>query len=546
MITAHNLSISFNLNIILQDISFSINTADRIGLIGPNGCGKTTLLKILTIQLQPDQGHVSFNPTDLEIGYLPQSYEFPPDLSIEQLIADLIVDVSYLEQKLVSLAESVALQPDNEDVQNAYDSTLKKLEEYSPPRIHPQEIFETFHLHELPEGISVYQLSGGQKTRLGLAKILLEEPDVLVLDEPTNHLDIEMLEWLEGWIATFPGGVLVVSHDRTFLDNTVAKIFDLDPISHNIYQYPGNYSQYLEQYLNNQEKQLSAYRDQVYEIRKMKQDIAKTKNQAYRVEITTTSREPNVRRYAKKVARKAKSREKKLERYQDSDDRVEKPGQSWQMKVDFADAKHHSQRVANFVNLSVGYIQNNILISGFNHSITYGNRIALTGPNGGGKTTLLRTISGQIESLSGSINIGANVKIGYLTQEQESLSENLSALETIQQAANLGETEIRSFLHYFLFSGDEVFLPVKNLSFGERSRLQLASLIIQGCDFLLLDEPINHLDIPSRTQFEQALSQFDGTVLAVVHDRYFIQRFAGEIWILDDSGCIKINHVSRS
>jgi len=545
MITAHNLSISFNLNIILQDISFSINTADRIGLIGPNGCGKTTLLKILANQLQPDHGNVSFNPTDLEIGYLPQSYEFPRDLSIEQLIAELIVDVSYLEQKLVSLAESVALQPDNEDVQNAYDSTLKKLEEYSPPRIHPQEIFETFYLHELPEGISVSQLSGGQKTRLGLAKILLEEPDVLVLDEPTNHLDIEMLEWLEGWIATFPGGVLVVSHDRTFLDNTVAKIFDLDPISHNIYQYPGNYSQYLEQYLNNQEKQLSAYRDQVYEIRKMKQDIAKTKNQAYRVEITTTSREPNVRRYAKKVARKAKSREKKLERYQDSDDRVDKPGQSWQMKVDFTDAKHHSQRVAIFVNLSVGYIQNNILISGFNHSITYGNRIALTGPNGSGKTTLLRTISGQIESLSGSINIGANVKIGYLTQEQESLSENLSALETIQQAANLGETEIRSFLHYFLFSGDEVFLPVKNLSFGERSRLQLASLIIQGCDFLLLDEPINHLDIPSRTQFEQALSQFDGTVLAVVHDRYFIQRFAGEM-ILDDSGCIKINHVSRS
>jgi len=546
MITAHNLSISFNLNIILQDISFSINTADRIGLIGPNGCGKTTLLKILANQLQPDQGNVSFNPTDLEIGYLPQSYEFPPDLSIEQLIADLIVDVSYLEQKLVSLAESVALQPDNEDVQNAYDSTLKKLEEYSPPRIHPQEIFETFYLHELPEGISVSQLSGGQKTRLGLAKILLEEPDVLVLDEPTNHLDIEMLEWLEGWIATFPGGVLVVSHDRTFLDNTVAKIFDLDPISHNIYQYPGNYSQYLEQYLNNQEKLLSAYRDQVYEIRKMKQDIAKTKNQAYRVEITTTSREPNVRRYAKKVARKAKSREKKLERYQDSDDRVDKPGQSWQMKVDFTDAKHHSQRVAIFVNLSVGYIQNNILISGFNHSITYGNRIALTGPNGSGKTTLLRTISGQIEPLSGSINIGANVKIGYLTQEQESLSENLSALENIQQAANLGETEIRSFLHYFLFSGDEVFLPVKNLSFGERSRLQLALLIIQGYDFLLLDEPINHLDIPSRTQFEQALSQFDGTVLAVVHDRYFTQRFAGEIWILDDSGCININHVSRS
>ena len=540
MITAHNLSISYNLNTILQDVSFNVNSGDRIGLIGPNGSGKTTLLKLLTRQLQSDNGNVSYNPPDLRVGYLAQSYEFPPNMHPQELLSEIIVDPENLEEQLVSYAVLLANDPDNQDIQGAYDAALKKLEQYSPPHIHPQEIIEIFSLHQLPEGIMVSQLSGGQKTRLGLAKILLGVPDILILDEPTNHLDIATLEWLEKWIQSFPGGVMAVSHDRTFLDNTVNKIFDLDPNSHDIQQYQGNYSQYLDQYLKTQDKQLAEYRDQVYEIRKMRQDISKTKNQAYRVEITTTSREPNIRRYAKKVARKAKSREKKLDRYLDSDERVEKPGNSWQMKVDFSDDKHHSQRVAVFDNLCAGYSKDHYLISDFTHTINHGARIALTGPNGSGKTTLLRTISGELEPLSGSVRIGSNIQIGYLTQEQESLSNSLNALQTIQKSANISETEIRSFLHYFLFSGDDVFIPVEDLSFGERSRLQLASLIIQGCDFLLLDEPINHLDIPSRTQFEQALSQFDGTVLAVVHDRYFIQRFASEVWILDDSGRLSI------
>jgi ATP-binding cassette subfamily F protein 3 len=314
----------------------------------------------------------------------------------------------------------------------------------------------------------------------------------------------------------------------------------LDPITKNITQYQGNFSEYLEQYMNTQEKQIAAYKDQVYEIRKMKQDIAKTKNQAYKVEITTTSRQPNVRRYAKKVARKAKSREKKLDRYLNSPERINKPNRSWQMKVEFSDKKHHSQAIARFINLSVGYSENAILLTDFNHSIQHGTRISLTGANGSGKTTLLRTIAGNLEPISGSVIIGENIRMGYLAQEQETLSSEMNAFETIQEKAILDETDIRSFLHHFLFSGDDVFIPVEDLSLGERSRLQLAALIIEGCDFLLLDEPINHLDIPSRIQFEQALSQFDGTILAVMHDRYFIQRFANEIWILDNFGCIHI------
>ncbi|MGB5846664.1 MAG: ABC-F family ATP-binding cassette domain-containing protein, partial [Anaerolineales bacterium] len=534
-----------NVKKVLQNVSFSINYPDRIGLIGPNGSGKSTLLKIISGQLEPDRGNITHNQTDLEVGYLPQAYEFPAGVSLQELFSELSDDYAYLEQELETLAKSVEHQPDNVDIQDAYDSILNKLENYQPPRVHPQEILETFNLNGLPEGILISHLSGGQKTRLGLASILIKNPALLIMDEPTNHLDITMLVWLEKWIKSFSGGVIIVSHDRTFLDNTVNKIIDIDPITHTIQQYQGNYSQYLEVYLDAQEKQSAAYRDQFYEIRKIKQDIAHTKNQAYRVEITSTSREPGIRRYAKKVARKAKSREKKLERYIDSEDRVDKPKQSWQMKVEFADDKHHSQHVVRFENLSVGYSDQNILIADINHSIRFGARIALTGSNGSGKTTLLRTISGQIKPISGSIHMGSKIQLGYLTQEQETLSDHLNALETIQQSANIDETEARSFLHSFLFSGDDVFLPVRDLSLGERSRLQLASLIIEGCDFLLLDEPINHLDIPSRTQFEQALSRFDGTVLAVIHDRYFIQRFANEIWILDDSGSLSINRTSQ-
>jgi len=525
---------------------------DRIGLIGPNGCGKSTLLKILTHQIEPDEGNITLNPPDLKIGYLPQACQYPAKFKTSELILELVGGPEYLETRLQIMAEELALKPDQAAVQDEYDQILKKLERYQPTRINPQEILEILKLKDIPDDLLVSQLSGGQKTRLGLAKILIDDPDLLILDEPTNHLDIAMLEWIEGWIQNFQGGVLLVSHDRTFLNNTVNIIFDLDPLKHSIQQYQGNYDQYLEQFMNQQDKMLAAYRDQIYEIRKMKQDIARTKNQAYQVETTTTSRQPGVRRYAKKVARKALSREKKLERYIHSENRVEKPKQSWQMKVDFQDRKHHSQQVARIENLSVGYAGFNPLIRDFSASIKYGERIALTGPNGRGKTTFLRTISGQIEPISGSIQIGKNIQLGYLSQEQEFLEDDLNALDIILQTANLSETDARSFLHHFLFTGDEVFIPVQDLSYGERSRLQLSMLIVRGCDFLLLDEPINHLDIPSRTQFEKALSEYNGTVLAVVHDRYFIQRFADVLWILDESGSLtqstwddmsRINHL---
>ncbi len=413
------------------------------------------------------------------------------------------------------------------------------IENLDPSLAHYREdILRALGLADLPAGTRLGELSGGQKTRLGLARLLVSKPQLLLLDEPTNHLDIQMLEWLEGWLVDYTtsrvGGsataALVISHDRTFLDRTVTRILELDGETHRLREYPGNYSDYIEQVTGEQQRQMAAYKDQVYEVRRMKQDIARTKQHSLRVELSTTSRQPGVRRIAKKVARKAKSREKKLDRYLESDERVEKPKQGWQMKLEFEGQPHQSQAVLLLNELAIGYPGRPALLTGINGSIRLGERIVLSGPNGCGKTTLLRTVVGLLEPAEGSLRLGSSVRTGYMSQEQELLDPGLNAVETIQLFAPMAESEARSFLHYFLFSGDDALRPAQELSFGERSRLILASLVVQGCNFLLLDEPINHLDIPSRERFEQALAQYDGTILAVVHDRYFIERFASRVW----------------
>jgi ATP-binding cassette subfamily F protein 3 len=526
MLTAHHISKSYNINKVLEKISFTINPGDKVGLIGPNGCGKTTLLKIFTGQLEPDEGVITFNPPNPKIGYLAQGLDAPQSATIGRMINRALGDPENINQEVDKLAQALSKEPMRKDLQTSYDQALQKLEAYQPPTLHPKFILKQFDLEAIPDNEFVANLSGGQKTRFSLALIIISEPDILILDEPTNHLDIGMLNWLETWINKFAGGVLIVSHDRTFLDNTVDKIIDLNPETHNIREYKGNYSDYLEQYLLEHEHQITKYKDQVAEIRRIRQDIASTKRNAYHVEITTTSRNPGPRRYAKKVARKAKSREKKLERFLASDERIEKPKQTWQMKLEFPDKNHQSQDVLVLQDLSIGYESQKPIIENIN----------MTGPNGGGKTTLLRTISGSLPILSGKVKLGPSIQLGYMSQEQDNLEQGINVLEAIQSQAAIDETEARSFLHYFLFAGDAALRQVEDLSYGERARLALATLVIQGSNFLLLDEPINHLDIPSRSLFEQALTQFDGTVLAVVHDRYFINRFANELWILDEGG----------
>jgi ATP-binding cassette subfamily F protein 3 len=529
MLSAHHLSKSYGIHTVLHDITFSISAGGRLGLIGPNGCGKSTLLRILAGIESPDSGAVAHTRPGLRLGYLSQGCELNPSLTLAEACAP--GSARRPEDELAEIAARLATDPADENLQQAYDEALTRLSTFD---LRPEEVLDSLGLSGVPPGTKVGMLSGGQKTRLMLARLLLARPNLLLLDEPTNHLDIAMLEWLESWLECFPGAALIVSHDRTFLDNTVSRILDIDVETHTAREYTGNYSQHLEQFLAERQKQWDEYRDQVAEVRRMKQDIARTKQQSLQVELSTTPRQPGVRRIAKKVAQKAASREKKLERYLDSDERVERPKPSWQIKLEFKALEHQSRDILVTDGLSVGYPGHAPLLAGLHLHIRAGERLALTGPNGCGKTSLLRTIAGKLEPAAGSLRTGTSVRLGYMTQEQEHLDLAKSPLETIQSAGTFNETEARHFLHFFLFAGDDPLRPCGEMSYGERTRLELALLVAQGCTFLLLDEPINHLDIPSRARFEQALAKYTGTVLAVVHDRYFVEQFATAIWLLED------------
>jgi len=517
---------------ILEHVSFVINPGDRVGLIGPNGCGKTTLLRIIAGQEQPDEGSVQFNPPDLRLGYLEQGLCYAGG----DTLGDFLRPGEAAAARVAQLAAALAQAEGAEQAQlmEAYSHALGELEVLERTRAPLHEVEATLAglgLDGMSLDTPIATLSGGQKTRLGLARLLTREPQILLLDEPTNHLDIEALEWLEAWLRDYAGAALLVSHDRTFLDQTVSRILDLEPQTHTVVEYVGNYSDYIEAWERDRRKQWARWREQQMEIRRVREDIGRTRNQALSVEQTTTSRQPGPRRIAKKVAKKAKARERKLERYLESQERVEKPVRSWRMKLDFEATPRSGQDVLILDDVTVGY-EGVPLIRGVDQVLCAGERVVLTGPNGSGKTTLLRAIVGQLTPLAGKVRLGANVKLGYYAQEQETLDPDSTPFKTIARVAAMSETDLRSFLHYFLFSGDEVFVPVKSLSYGERARLVLARLVATGCNFLLLDEPINHLDIPSRERFEQAMRAFEGTVLAVVHDRYFIRRFATCMWAI--------------
>jgi len=534
MLTAHHIDKSYGIQPILEDISFSISNSECMGLIGPNGCGKTTLIHILAGIEQPDSGTIVWTHPNLRVGYLAQAMQFDEEQTLQTALNLVTVSQVELEAEVASLASTLASDPDNVQVQSKYDSVLRQL---STANNQPSAILGPLGLAELPPDMPVNHLSGGQKTRLMLARVLLEDPHLLLLDEPTNHLDIEMLEWLEDWLNRFRGAALIVSHDRAFLDNTVTSILELDPTTHHIKSYPGNYADYLEQKMVEREKQIQAWQDQQDEIAQLHSAAAHIRG------LTRMKKGGKAdsgdkfakgffgNRATKNVAGRAKHIEARIEKLL-TEERIDRPRQNWQMKLDFGAPAHQSKDVLITENLAVGY--DRPLLTGLNLNIRAGQRITLTGPNGTGKTTLVRTIAGRLDPLAGSLKLGVTVKMGYMAQEQELLNPAFNALQTVQAVSPFNETEARNFLHYFLFKGDDALRPTAALSFGERARLQLGLLVAQGCTFLLLDEPINHLDIASRARFEEALSNFKGTILAVVHDRYFIERFASDVWNVKD------------
>jgi ATP-binding cassette subfamily F protein 3 len=544
MLSVHHLSKSFDGQFLFEDITFSLSSDERMGLVGPNGCGKTTLLRILAGEESPDEGHVR-RDAGLRIGYLPQGFELDPDATLGEIIGRAAGSIEALEAELASAAAGLVNRPDEPGLQAQYDDLLRRIQAAEMGRT--AAVLAGLGLDVIEAEMPVRLLSGGQQTRLSLALVLLGDPQLLLLDEPTNHLDIAMLEWLEDWLRNSPCATLIVSHDRTFLDRTVTRILEMDVRKRRAREYAGNYSDYVEQRQAEIERQWTEYKDQQIEIRQMRQDIARVKAQAAYTERQASSiriggpdmKIKGFKSYqqgiAKKVAKKAKSREKKLERYLESDERVERPQDSRQIRLEFNETPHLGRQVIVLDRLSVGYDSGSPLLQELSLDVRAGQRIVLTGPNGSGKTTLLRTFAGELAPLAGGFRLGASVRLGYMTQNQSMLDLQRSALETVAPAFR-SETEARTYLANFLITGDEPLKLNAQLSYGQRSRLMLALLISEGCNFLLLDEPVNHLDIPSRAQFEQALNEFKGAVLAVVHDRYFIERFAEEVWWVEGGG----------
>ena len=541
MLSIHNLNKHFGIQPVLKNINFNISEGERIGLIGANGSGKTTLMRILAGFEHPDSGDVASTRPNLRLGYLAQGMDFSPEQTLHSALgldSDSQTDPAL---EVESLALALAQNPNDAALQAQYDLALHKL---SGESIQPSAVLEPLGLSHFPADTPIAHLSGGQKTRLMLAKVLLDDPQLLLLDEPTNHLDIDMLEWLEDWLNGFKGAALIVSHDRTFLDNAVTKVLELDSSTHTIKTYDGNYSDYLEQKLLEFDKQMQAYQDQ-------QDEIAQLKRAARQIRSLTVMKKGGKadggdkfakgffgNRATKNVAGRAKNLEARIDHLL-TDEKVDKPQGSWKLKLDFGAPEHQSKDVLVTDNLSIGYAPETPLLTNINLFIRAGQRVVLTGANGSGKTTFIRMIVGKLHPLTGSFRLGGATKLGYMAQEQELLNPALNSVQTIQSVSAINETKTRNFLHYFLFKGDAALRPARDLSFGERARLQLALLVAQGCTFLILDEPINHLDIPSRERFEEALENFNGTILAVVHDRSFIERFATDVWQAKDRKILK-------
>ena len=499
---------------VLKNISFHIENQEKVALIGNNGAGKTTLLKILTKELEPDDGIITYSK-DCQIGYLKQNMDLSSNRTVYAELLSVFDEVIALEEKLHEIENKIA-QTSSLELINSYD---KLRSEFENKKGYEYKSLVKGVLKGLGFDESVYDkpihiLSGGQKNRIALGKLLLQEPTLLLLDEPTNHLDIEAIEWLEGFLRNYKGAVLIISHDRYFLDKIVTKVIHLE--FGRSFVYTGNYSDYMLKSEKEYEVAMKHFEKQQKEIAHQQAVISKLKQ---------FNREKSIKR--------ARSREKALEKIEIMDMPMidNKP-----MQLTLTPRVISGNDVLFTDHLSKSF-DDALLFENMCMSIKKGDKVALVGPNGVGKTTVFRMLLGKMEPTGGSFKLGSNVMIGYYDQEHSTLDTSNTIMEEIQSAfPELKNGEIRNVLAAFLFTGEDVFKPISTLSGGERGRVALAKIMLSKANFLILDEPTNHLDILSKEILESAILNYEGTVLYVSHDRYFINQTASKIIEMSHSG----------
>ncbi|OHR66194.1 ABC transporter ATP-binding protein [Bacillus sp. HMSC76G11] len=518
--SVHQLAKSYGSQLIFENLSFEINENEKIGFVGRNGTGKTTLFKCLSGIEQPDAGTISIRK-GMKVGYLAQIPMFPAGTTVDEVLRQAFAELHQLSNELAQLEKEMS---DTEDP--------VKLEKAIARYGICQEKYENLGGYEMDAKISAVanglqlqpllnadfdHISGGEKTKVSLGLMLLQAPQILLLDEPTNHLDIAAVEWLEGFLKEYKGTVVVISHDRTFLDEVAVKIIDLEDGEVTVYHH--NYSGFIAEKQKRLMAEFQAYQDQQKKIKKMREAIKRLR------EWANQANPPN-----EGLHKRARNMELALERME----KVKKPIlNNRKMDLHFDGTDRSGKKVLTFENVTKTF-GNRQVFGNVSLQLTYMDRAAIVGENGSGKSTLLKLVMGEHEPDDAGVRIGSSVKIGYLSQQLSLPDSEVTIIDYFREDLSVAEDDARHILAKFLFYGPAVFKKMKNTSGGERMRIQLAKLMQKDLNFLILDEPTNHLDIDSREVLEEAIEQFEGTILAVSHDRYFLNKlFTKTFWLYD-------------